>query len=127
LKKFSLKVMKMQPFKYKPNNNSGTYRHRIDILHPVPIEDELGQEVVQWGIHKSIWAAIKTMQGREYFAAAATRSENTVRFIIRYVEDIDSSMRIGHKNNMYDIISVINDDELNETLTIIAKVGGQDG
>lgn len=101
------------------------FKHPIKLFNPVTIEDELGQSDIQWTELKTVWAAIKTMQGREYFAAAASRSENTVRFIIRYVEGINSSMRINFKSQVYEIISVINDDEANKTLTIIAKEGGQ--
>jgi SPP1 family predicted phage head-tail adaptor len=108
--------------------NPGMYRNRIDILHSVALEDELGQEEeVDWVLHKSIWAAVKTMQGREYFAAATARSENTMRFIVRYVPDIDSSMRVLFKNRTFEIESVINDDEANKTLTIIVKEGGLNG
>lgn len=113
----------MQPFKYKPNINSGEFRNRIIIQHFVSIEDELGQEVDgEWIDLKSVWASIKTMQGREYFAAAATQAENTSRFIIRYTSGVTNDMRIVYNGRIFDIIQPpINDDELNKTLTILAK------
>lgn len=118
----------MQPFKYNPNFNSGSFRHRITIQSFVVEKDELGQESDgEWIDFKSMWANIKTMQGREYFAAAATQNENTVRFITRFIPGIDPSMRINYKNRIFEIASVINDDEANKTLTIIAKEGGQNG
>jgi SPP1 family predicted phage head-tail adaptor len=118
----------MQPFKYNPNFNSGSFRHRIIIQHFLFEKDELGQESDgEWVDIKQVWANIKTMQGREYFAAAATQNENTVRFITRYNQDIDPSMRVQYKGRLFYIISVINDDEANKTLTIITKEGGQNG
>jgi SPP1 family predicted phage head-tail adaptor len=107
--------------------NAGMFKHPILLLKPEIIKDDLGQEDIQWTEFKTLWAAIKTMQGREYFAAAATHSENTSRFIVRYTEDIDSSMKFLFKGKTHEIISVINDDEANKTLTIIAKEGGQSG
>jgi SPP1 family predicted phage head-tail adaptor len=121
----------MQPFKYKPNINAGQLRHRITIQYFVSVKDELGQESESdgnWLDFKQVWADIKTMQGREYFAAAAVQAENTTRFIIRYTPDITSDMRIIYKERVFDIVQPpINDDELFKTLTIITKEGGQIG
>lgn len=115
----------MQPFKYKPNHNSGQFRHRIDIQQPVTTEDELGQSDTSWEDVKSVWADIKTLQGREYFAAAAVQAEENVRFIIRYTTGIDETMRVLYKGKTYEIVQPpINDDELNKTLTIIARTRG---
>jgi SPP1 family predicted phage head-tail adaptor len=111
----------MQPYKYNPNNHSGLYRHRINIQRPVITNDSLGQEEIIWEDSKLLWCMIKTTQGREYFAAASTQNEKTTRFIVRYTTGIDESMRIVHKDKVYEIESVINDDELNKTLTIIGK------
>lgn len=115
----------MQPFKYKPGVNNGDFRHRITFQTPTVVKDELGQEEIEWTDSKSVWAMIKTMQGREYFAAAATQSENTTRFVIRYTSGIDSNMRILYKGRVFEITAPpINDNEENKTLTIIAKEKG---
>jgi SPP1 family predicted phage head-tail adaptor len=121
----------MQPFKYKPNVNAGQLRHRITIQRFISEKDELGQESEsdgEWVNFKSVWADIKTMQGREYFAAAAVQAENTTRFIMRYTDDITSDMRIVYKGRVFEIAQPpINDDELFKTLTIITKEGGHNG
>lgn len=113
----------MQPFKYRNRVNNGNLRHRITIQRYVVEVDELGQETEgEWQDFKKLWADIKTMQGREYFAAAATQAENTSRFIVRYTPDITHDMRVKYDGRIYDIVQPpINDNELNETLTIIAK------
>jgi SPP1 family predicted phage head-tail adaptor len=111
----------MQPYKYNSNNHSGLYRHRINIQKPVITKDSIGQEITTWEDVKLLWSMIKTVQGREYIAAASTQTEKTTRFIVRYTTGIDESMRIVHKDKVYEIESVINDDEMNKTLTIIGK------
>jgi SPP1 family predicted phage head-tail adaptor len=115
--------MLMQPFKYQPNFNSGSFRHRILIQKHQSIQDELGQDIgEEWVNVKSVWAMIKTMQGREYLEAAASRSETIVRFITRYTTGIDETMRLVYKGKTYEIVAPpINDNELNKTLTIITK------
>jgi SPP1 family predicted phage head-tail adaptor len=101
--------------------NAGQFRHRIDIQRPITIKDEIGQEKTSWEDVKKVWARIITMQGREYFEAASTQNERITRFIVRYTTGIDESMRIVHKEKVYEIESVINDNELNKTLTIIGR------
>ncbi|TYR75581.1 head-tail adaptor protein [Rossellomorea vietnamensis] len=114
----------MQPFKYTPNLNSGQLRHKIRFQKLEGVEDELGQYRESWVDGESAWCMIKTMQGREYFAAAASQSENTYRFVIRYRPGIDSSMRVIYNGRTFNIESAINDDEMNKTLTLIAKEKG---
>lgn len=102
--------------------NPGLLKHRITIQSFTTIEDVLGQQDIQWNDFKSVWCMIKTVQGREYFAVAATQSENTVRFVVRYTTGIDSTMRILYKGRVFEIVAPpINDDEQNKTLTIITN------
>lgn len=76
----------------------------------------------QWSDFKTVWAMIKTMQGREYYQASAIQAENTTRFIIRYTTGIDNNMQIKYGNRIFNIVAPpINDNEANKTLTIIAK------
>jgi len=105
--------------------NPGLFRHRITFQqydenavneNGFPLEDRQRSTDV-----KTVWAMIKTLQGREYYEAAATQNENTVRFVIRYTSGITPDMRIKYKDRAFEILSVINDDERNITLTIIAK------
>ncbi|MCM3454405.1 phage head closure protein [Heyndrickxia oleronia] len=112
----------MQPFKYNPNYNSGSFRHRITFLKPVSIEDELGQKEVQWVEYKKAWAMIKTLKGSEYVNAGSERATITSRFVIHYAEGITAEMRIKYNNRIFDIIEPpINDDEADKTLTILVK------
>jgi SPP1 family predicted phage head-tail adaptor len=113
----------MRAFKYQPNFNSGSFRHRISIQKRQSVKDDLEQDVgEEWIDVKSVWAIMKTVQGREYFEAAATRSESAVRFVTPYITGIDETMRIVYKEKVYEIVAPpINDDELSKTLTIITK------
>lgn len=95
--------------------------HRITLKTFASIEDELGQIEQIWMDFKTLWCAVKTVQGREYFSAAAFQGENTYRFIIRYTAGIKSSMRVIFEGRLFQIESVLNDDEANRTITIIAK------
>lgn len=101
--------------------NPGLLRHRITIQEHTETINENGFPEETWQDKHYLWAMIKTLQGREYYQAAATQNENTVRFVVRYTAGITPDMRILHKGRTFDIVSVINDDEMNKTLTIMAK------
>jgi len=113
----------MQPFKYNPNFNTGSFRNRITFLKLASIEDELGQEIGEdWVEFKNAWAIIKTLKGSEYLSSGSERATIISRFIIQYIEGITADMRIDYNGRIFDIIEPpINDDELNKTLTILAK------
>lgn len=113
----------MQPNKYNPNNHSGKFNHRL-IFQKLSEEekvDEKGYPIENWISFQYAWAMIKTLQGREYYQAATTQNENTLRFVIRYTNNLHPDMRILYKDRIFNIESIINDDEANRTLTIIVK------
>lgn len=114
----------MRPFKYNPDYNSGTFRHRITFQQmQETIDPKTDRVVTDWVDVKSAWCAIKTIKGREYLSAATHRehAERTYRFIVRYTESVDSSVetRIVYKGRTFNIESILNDDEAQKTLTII--------
>lgn len=101
--------------------NPGLFRHRITFQEFTETTNKNGFPVQDWTDVKTVWTMIKTVSGREYYEAAATQNENTVRFVVRYTSGITPDMRIVYKGRPFDIVSVINDDEMKKTLTIIAK------
>lgn len=112
----------MKPYKYNPNFNSGSFRHKITIFKEVDGEDDDGFPIENARDEICIvWSAIKTIRGTEYVSAAATQNENTYRFIVRYRPGIDARMKIDYKSRIFDIESVLNDDEMHKTLTIVAR------
>ncbi|HDR4766271.1 TPA: phage head closure protein [Bacillus thuringiensis] len=114
----------MRPFQYKKPLNTGDFRNRISIEQPEVIKDELNQEVEtgNWQEVKKAWVMIKTVKGSEYIAASASQSTRIYRFVMPYTTGITELMRINLKGRIFDIIEPpMNDDEMYQTLTIIAK------
>ncbi|MGW5982871.1 phage head closure protein [Bacillus mycoides] len=118
----------MRPFQYKNPLNTGDFRNRIIIEQPVVIKDELNQEIEtgDWQEVKKAWAMIKTVKGSEYIEASASQGTRIYRFVIPYTTGITELMQIILKDKTrlrtFDIIEPpMNDDEMYQTLTIIAK------
>lgn len=95
------------------------FKHRIEIVeeqvNPGPYPGTSLQVVAR------PWADIQTMQGKEVQVFKSEGHEITTRFIIRYMKGLNESMKINYKGREYDIESLINDNEDNYTITIIAK------
>ncbi|MBK5471437.1 phage head closure protein [Bacillus sp. TH19] len=113
----------MRPFQYKKPLNTGDFRNRISIEQPVVIKDELNQVIeISWQELKKAWAMIKTVKGSEYIEASASQATRIYRFVIPYTSDVTEEMRIKMNDRIFDIIEPpMNDDEMYQTLTIIAK------
>jgi len=105
----------------------GELGHKIIIQKRVLNVDESGFEYETWQDFKQVWAAVLNLTGREYFAAAAVQRENTVKFILRYIKDIDTNMRILFDDKIYNITFIDNIKIKNRYLEIKAMEVGSDG
>lgn len=112
----------MKQNKYNPNKHTGMFRNRIEIVHIIITEDELGNQIESEETLKSAWAMIKTLKGSEYLTAAAVQATKIYRFVIHYTPGITNDMKVLYDGRTFDIIEPpTNDDEMDRTLTIIAK------
>lgn len=98
----------------------GDLRHRITFQRLTSAVNGNGFEIEAWQDYKTVWAAVSNLNGREYYQAAAIQAEKTVKFLIRHIEGVDTSMRILFKDKKYNITSVDNMKYANKHLEIKA-------
>ncbi len=98
----------------------GDLRHRITFQKLTTSVNENGFEVETWEDFKTVWAAVSNLHGREYYAAAAVQAENTVKFTIRYLTGLDTTMRIVFQGKQYNITAIDNIKYQNRYLEIKA-------
>nr|DAL96910.1 MAG TPA: Putative head tail adaptor [Caudoviricetes sp.] len=101
--------------------NPGDLDKRITLQKCITTTNESGFEVETWEDYKTIWAAVSNLHGREYFAAAAVQAENTVKFTIRYLQGLDTTMRILFQGKQYNITSIDNIKYQNRYIEIKAQ------
>lgn len=103
--------------------NPGKMNARITFIKLMDTEqyDRRGFPVTTWNTVKNVWAQIKTQTAREFWQASQFQNQNEVRFIIRYTKGISPDMRIVYKEKIYEITGIMNDDELNVSMTVFAK------
>lgn len=69
----------------------------------------------------AVWAAVAPMTGHEYDEAQKLRAETTYKVTTRYFPNITTDMKILHGLKVLDIVSILNIDERNAELQIVAK------
>ncbi|APM39930.1 phage head closure protein [Clostridium kluyveri] len=83
-------------------------RHKITLQKLTTSTNENGFEEEVWEDYLTVWAAVSNLYGREYFEAAAVQAEETVKFTIRFIKDINESMMILFRDKQYNITSIDN-------------------
>ncbi|HEY5576210.1 MAG TPA: phage head closure protein [Clostridiaceae bacterium] len=94
--------------------NTGELFNRITLQKLTESESANGFPVETWTDYKTVWASANNLFGREFFQAAAVNAENTIRYIIRYLKDLDATkntegpnttklFRIKFNNSFYNI------------------------
>lgn len=108
---------------------AGQLRHRITLEAPVYTQDPVSGEMVRtWEDRGSVWAAIEPLSVREFIQAQAIQSQVSVRFMIRYREDVQPDWRIVHKGKFYNPAGFLADKWSGlEYLTIPASEGVNEG
>lgn len=80
-----------------------------------------GEQVESWGTFATVFAKVEPLVGREFFAAAAVQAEHTVKFTMRYLSGIDTTMRIVFDGRTFDIHAVQNVKHLNRETLVYAR------
>lgn len=101
--------------------NAGKYRHVIEIEKLDKHKNKYGEPTNKWIEFLQVRAAIYPISGREFFSAEKVNSEVTHKINIRYIKGLTPDMRIKFGDRLFSIISIINFQERNTELQILAK------
>ena len=103
-------------------------RHRITFLKPTESKvNSLSENVPEYTEFMTVWAYVAPKTGREYEEAQKLRAETTYNVVTRYFSGITTDMRILFRGRIFYIESVLNIDERNEQLQIIAVEKDRNG
>lgn len=108
---------------------AGDLRHKVELQRPVFSQDPVtGEMTPAWVEVAKIYAGIEPLSARDFTAASATQSKISARVIIRHRSGIDSTMRILHRNKIYNIEGVLADPKSGlDYLTLPCSEGVNDG
>lgn len=103
---------------YQYNNNAARLNKRVTFFNP-PGQIVNGWPIQDWTPYKKLWAEVKSQKGYKVFNSDATQWQGKRIVGIRYRNDIHEEMRVEIAGKLYEIESLVNDDERNQWLTII--------
>jgi SPP1 family predicted phage head-tail adaptor len=97
---------------------------RVTLQTRETTQDAVGQESEAWVSGATVWARARPLRGREFFAAGATQSQETIVFGIRYRPGLTSGMRVLWRNVAYELTAEpVNVDGGNHTLELYCTGG----
>lgn len=99
---------------------AGRLRHRITIQNPTKQRNAVGETVLAWTDLATVPAAVEPVSGKEFFAAKQIIAEVTHKIRTRYLLGVSPQSRILFNGREFEVNSVINPDERNRELEIMA-------
>ena len=99
---------------------AGKLRHRVAIEIPIDTVSS-GAVTRTWNSYDTAWASIEPLYGREYWEAAKLNSEITAKIVMRWRRGITPQMRCTYGPRTFEIISIIDDLQLNRELRLMVK------
>lgn len=81
------------------SSNIGEMNKVVTLLKRITVKDSAGAPAYVWHPFATVPAMIEPVSGREYWSAAQSNREATVRVTIRYMDGIEDSMRVLYKAN----------------------------
>lgn len=108
---------------------AGDLRHRITLQRPEYTQDPVtGEMTPSWVEVAKIWGSVEPVSVNQFVSAATNQSKVSARIVIRYRKGIDPTMRILHRDKIYNIEGVLADKVSGlEYLTLPCSEGVNDG
>lgn len=100
---------------------AGKLNKRITIQANALTRDTNGAEVDSWTTVATVWAAITTDAGREFYAAQKINAETTAVMRIRYRAGLNPRMRVLYAGKYFNILHINNVNEANKEILLLCR------
>jgi SPP1 family predicted phage head-tail adaptor len=92
------------------NMRIGQLRHWLTVEQADRTEDGGGGATLVWSSIAQIWGAIEPLSGKESLEADRLSGSATYNVTVRYRDDLTPSMRFRRNGDIYEILSVLDED-----------------
>jgi SPP1 family predicted phage head-tail adaptor len=99
------------------------YRSRIDIQKISYTSNNFGGYTTTWTTIDTVWASISPLTGKEVFLYRQMYPKIEYKVQIRYRKDINPDYRIYYNKKYFNILSVIDINNLQDELILLIKEG----
>ncbi len=101
----------------------GPLRHRVEVQEVTEVSDGRGGLTRTWATiaDGALWASVDPLTGREFFEAQRVDSEVSLKVRMRYDDRVTASHRIRHDGRDLQIVSVLNQKDINKSMVLMCK------
>lgn len=99
----------------------GKMRHRLTLKSPTSTQGATGEVTYTYATDSTVWGTLRPLTGKEIESAGRTSEVLDYRAEIRYHSTVASEWRIEHDSATYEIVTVLNIDELNDKMILDLK------
>lgn len=85
----------------------GKLRERVTVQQAAENRNRLGETVQTWSTFVERWASVTGISSREFFLSGQQQTEITHRVRMRYVDGLNSTMRILWRGRVLEIASAL--------------------
>lgn len=96
----------------------GKLRHRLELQSPTQSQGSTGEVTTSWATDSTVWGSLRPLSGKEREDASQINEEINYRARIRYNSSINPEWRIVNDSNTYEIVTILNFNELDEYMII---------
>ncbi len=99
----------------------GPLRHRIALQAGTGTQGGYGNIPLTFSTYATVWASVQPLSGRELLNAQQVYAETSHRIRLRYLSTVTTKDRILFDSRAFEIVSMINWNELNWMLELLCK------
>lgn len=85
-------------------------------------QDSYGAEIESWGEFAAVWAAVRPLQGREFWSVQGEQGEAATEITIRYLAGVQVEDRVICEGRTYDIEAVTWDERQREMVLMCREL-----
>lgn len=94
----------------------------VEVLTSTFVQNEFGEPIMTWHVHRTVYAKVEPLVGKEFFAAGAVWPEVPIKVTMRWFPDLLPSQRLRFRGVTYGIESVQNIRFENRELLVFVKL-----
>ena len=114
-----------------PSRFSAGWRHRVSFEQETRVADGGGGWLSSWSVERSCWGRVEPLRGRELLQAQQLQHAVSHKITIRHVaavaayhrDGVLDRRRISFRGRAMRILAIVNPDERDEFLEILAQEG----
>ena len=103
-------------------SSAGELNQRVQLQRRVDTQDAAGQKVETWPAVATVFARVTNLSGLEQIKAGADTSVVSTSIVIRFRSDVDASMRVLYRSNVYKINAVLPDERLRQYIELLVEL-----